>query len=337
MSLVTRRLARLARTGSPATTLRATRRELALRRDEAALARGLESGRPVVVGPFTGEVGYELLYWRPFVLRLLRSLQVDPERVTVVGRGGSGAWYGDVAARSVDAFELVAPEDVRDASARRRYGSPKQLEADALDARILAAVAPEDAVLVHPRFMYWRLRFLWEGLRDPAEATALADYDALPRVPLPLALEERLPPEFVAVKAYFNECVPEGPETRAALTAVVEAVAGVAPVVLLATPVAADTHSDLGAAAGAVSVADALDPAANLAQQGEIVARARALVSTYGGFAYLGAFLDVPTAALTAHVEDNPNHERVLRAVRPAASFARVAPDPVAVLRSLAA
>jgi len=337
MTLLARRIVRLARTGSPAAVARATHRELELRRAEAELERGLRGDGPVVVGPFTGEVGYELLYWRPFVLRLLRTYRVDPARVTVVGRGGSGAWLGEVAAHTADVFDLVPPETVRDASTARRYGSPKQLERDALDAEIVRRVAPEGAAVVHPRFMYWRLRFLWEGLRDPAEAAALGDYDELPRLPLEPVLEERLPESFVAVKAYFNECVPDEPEGRRALAAVVAAVAETAPVVLLATPVAADTHGDLAEAAGTVAVGDALEPARNLVQQAEIVARARALVSTYGGFSYVGPFLGVPTVALSARVEDNPNHARVLRAIRPGARFARVSPDPDAVLRSLAA
>jgi len=337
LPLAVRRLVRLAGTGSPAAFVRAARREHELRRAEDELESGLRGDGPIVVGPFTGEVGYELLYWRPFVLRLLRTHRVEPGRVTVVGRGGSGAWYRPAAASFRDVFELVAPERVRDVASRREFGSPKQWEADELDREIVARLAPDGATVVHPRFMYWRSRFLWQGLRDPAEAGACGDYDDLPRSPLPAALEALLPDGYVAVKAYFNECIPETAESRDALAETVAAVVSESRVVLLSTPVAVDTHGDLADAAGAVAVGEALDPVHNLAQQAEIVARARALVSTYGGFSYLGPFLGVPTVALSGAVEDNPNHERVLREVRPAAPFARVPLEAAAVVEALQA
>lgn len=330
MSVLTRRLVRLARTGSPAAVARATRRELELRRDDAALEAGLASGGPVVAGPFLGEVGYELLYWRPFVLRLLRMHGVDAERVTVVGRGGSAAWYG--AGRAVDAFDLVQPERLRAAAAQRRYGSPKQLEPDDLDRELLARAGADGATVVHPRAMYWRLRHLWEGTADPERALELGDYDDLPRTALSPALEEALPAEYVAVKAYTNECVAD----PRVLAEIVATVARSAPVVLLAAPVAADTHEDVRATSGVVEISHLLAPATNLAQQAEVVARARALVSTYGGFSYLGPLLGVPTVAFASRAEDNPRHERVLRAIRPEASFSRVAAEGGAVVRGLA-
>ena len=323
------------RARSPRAAALAVRREVALRREEERLERSLAAGGPVVVGPFVGEVGYELLYWRPFVLRLLRDRSIEPTRVTVLGRGGSGAWYRSVAASSDDVFELVTPEAIRAAAAARPFASPKQLDSDELDRQLLAAAGIAGATVIHPRFMYWRLRPLWEGLRDPGDARALGDYDRLPRSELPGSVEARLPADYVAVKAYFNECVPDEPVGRAALLAVVTALAASVPVVVLSTPVAVDAHRDLGAIEGVVTIVDALDPAANLAQQAEIVARARALVSTYGGFSYLGPFLDVPTVALAMRHEDNPNHERVLRASRPGARFTRLAPDADAVLGSL--
>ena len=336
MTVLTRRLKRLAGTHSAGAVARAARREIELRRAESDLGRALRSDRPLLVGPYLGEVGYELLYWRPFVLRLLRQHGVDRERVTVLSRGGAGTWYRDVAATTLDAFELASADEV-DAAARRR-GSPKQLTVDGLD-RMLADRARErvgDAALVHPRHMYWRMRFVWEGLVEPGDAISLADYDDLPRSELPSELEARLPPHYVAVKAYFNECLPDTPDVRDALSEIVAAVGEVAPVVLLAAPVSADVHRDWQAATdGVIPVVDLLEPASNLAQQAEVVARADALVSPYGGFSYLGPFSGVRTLAFARMVEDNPNHYAVLRAVRPQARFDRVPADAQAVRRGL--
>ena len=328
MSLAARRLARLARTGSPRAAVSAVTRELSLKRAERSLERALAAADPLVVGPFVGEVGYELLFWRPFVLRLLREHHVDRERVTIVTRGGAGAWYDDVAARRIDVFEVISPDELRARTEARvaSSGQRKQVSVDALDRdlldRVHALIGPGHDL--HPRHMYWRARFLWEGLRPAADAIELGDYDDLPRDEVPVELAARLPPRFIAVKAYFNDCVPDTDSTRAAFARLVTRLAELAPVVLLEAGVAVDDHGDWHPGDGrVVPVADLLRPETNLAAQAAVVARAEALVATYGGYSYVGPFLGVPTVALAAQPEANPRHEAILRAAKPAARYER--------------
>ena len=42
------------------------------------LARIAASGRPILVGPWTGEVGFELMYWAPFVRWFAGHFGIDP-------------------------------------------------------------------------------------------------------------------------------------------------------------------------------------------------------------------------------------------------------------------
>jgi hypothetical protein len=306
---------------------RALSREARLRRARVRLDADIRSSRALVVGPFLGEVGYELLYWRPYVLRLLRSHRVDPARVTVVGRGGSGAWYAEYAGNAVDAFDLMPPDDVRQGGEVRmlRTGQRKQVDVDELDRELLHRAAPE-AAPIHPLHMFWSWRFTWEGLRPPGETAGAGDFDPLPRGEVPAAVAERLPPHFVAVKAYFNDCVPADNASRTRYAALVRRLAQDLPVVLLQPGFAADDHSDWSDGGEAVvRIDDALRPETNLAVQAAVVARSVALVSTYGGFCYLGPFLDLPTASVGDVRGENPYHEHVLRAVRPRATYDRFA------------
>jgi hypothetical protein len=325
MSLALRRIRRLIGTGSPAAVARAARRAVALRQTQRELEAALRSDRPLVVGPFLGEVGYELLYWRPYVLRLLRSHRVDPERVTVVGRGGSADWYATVAARRVDAFELLPPREVLSRIEERvaRTGQRKQLSVDALDRDLQQLATTEDAAPVHPLHMFWGSRFAWEGLVPAAEAVLAADHDPLPRGELPPAVAGRLPGRFVVLKAYFNECVPDTPESRSGYARLAAALARESSVVALQPGFAVDDHADWPPD-DVVRVDDLLEPRSNLAVQAAIVARAEALVSTYGGFAYLGPYLGVPTTAVGEIGEENPHHEQMLKAARPDARYRRV-------------
>jgi len=326
VTLVARRLTRIARTRSVRRAARALERELRLRRDEALLERMLRSDRRLVVGPFVGEVGYELLYWRPRILHLLRTRRVDPERVVVVSRGGAGAWYREVAATAIDVLELIPPEELRRRVEERaaRTGERKQMQEDDLDRELVARVRERvgDADVVHPKLMYGRVRFLWEGLRPPADALALGDYDDLPRTALPPAVEARLPERFAALKAYFNACLPDRPDVRERLRGVVGQLG--LPVVALESGVTVDDHDDWRAAGDVVEIGDLLEPQSNLAVQAEVAARAETLVATYGGFSYVGPFVGTPTTAVSAAPEANVRHELVLRAAKPGARYERI-------------
>ena len=54
------------------------RRASAVRRELAALASKPE---PILVGPWLGEVGFELLYWIPFLRWFAETYAVPPERI----------------------------------------------------------------------------------------------------------------------------------------------------------------------------------------------------------------------------------------------------------------
>src|SRR5256885_14300931 len=74
----------------------ARRRSSALQADlDAMAARSV----PIVAGPWLGEVGFELLYWVPFLRWCAERVDLDPDRLVAMSRGGTAARYRPVAAR----------------------------------------------------------------------------------------------------------------------------------------------------------------------------------------------------------------------------------------------
>ena len=82
-----------------------------LERNLAALSSGSET---IEAGPWLGEVGFELLYWVPFLRWFAERFHVAPERFLIVSRGGTAAWYRPFAGRYADVFEQVSPEMFRE-------------------------------------------------------------------------------------------------------------------------------------------------------------------------------------------------------------------------------
>lgn len=320
-----RRLARLVATGSPRYLWIAARREAVWRRHEAAVARAARSGRQLLVGPFVGEVGFELLYWIPLVRRLLAEHGVSRERVTVLARGGAAAWYRDCAERAIEILDLVPPERYLDelVERRRRGGTTKQYFSDPFDSKLISLSLERigDAAVVHPLLMYSRLRFLWESLEPPERALALADYRPLAWED-DVALPPELPADYAAVKLYFSEPFPDDGPSRDLAARVLDRLAAESEVVVLTSGTQLDEHPEwLPAGARVHDASRWVTPRDNLAVQTAIVARARVLVSTYGGFSYLGPLLGVPTLALYTREVFSRVHLDVLRAAFPGADY----------------
>jgi hypothetical protein len=75
-------------------------------------------------------------------------------------------------------------------------------------------------------------------------------------------------------------------------------------------------------------------PQNNLAVQTALVAKARALVCTYGGFSYLGPMLGVPTLAIHTRDAFSPVHLAVLRAAFPDAEYELAGTDGLSTIVS---
>jgi hypothetical protein len=329
---------------SPRDVAAAARREIAVRtgarRTEQALARAARGEGRVLVGPFLGEIGYELEYWIPFARRTLHRLGIDRERVTVTTRGGAGLWYRDFAADELDILELVSAERYlpRLEDRRARAGDLKQLRVEDFD-RELTALALDrlgPATVFHPSLMFARLRGLWFKGTPLAELLPLLEFRPLEAEPPAPAWS--LPERYVAVKLYFNEVLPQTAATEGFLREVVERLAERIDVVLLSTGLLVDDHVEWATRHERVhTIEHLLRPEDNLAVQTRIIAGARGLAATYGGFSYLGPLLGVPALGLYELEQTVPLHLELLGTAVPGADYERVRTGDAAAAEAFAA
>jgi hypothetical protein len=273
-----------------------------LERNLAALASGSDT---IVAGPWLGEVGFELLYWVPFLRWFASRFHVAPERLMVVSRGGTAAWYRPFAALYRETFDYLTPEQFRQRHDERviANGEQKQTQVLAFERELLRELTADvtHRSMLHPSTMYGLFNPFWWGHVDAAWVHAHAAYARLTAGP-PAGFD--LPPApYTAVKFYFNECFPATAENRAFARQVLERLAAQGPVVSLATGLRLDDHDgDDLRALGVLSLPGHLHPRDNLALQSAIVARAAAFVGTYGGFSYLAPFFGVPATAYYSNV-----------------------------------
>ena len=263
---------------------------------------------PIVAGPWLGEVGFELLYWVPFLRWCAERLDVDPDRFVVMSRGGTASWYRPFAARYVDVFDQVSAETFRDRHDERvrELGEQKQTRVTAFDQQLVEAAMRTSHVSdwswLHPSRMYEVLNPYWWGHQSTEWVHAHTRYARLAD-PGPAGIPD-LPPRYVAVKFYFNECFPATPANRAFVQDVLQALARRGPVIALSTGLDIDDHDGMRVDEhGVRHLPEGIDPARNLQVQSAIVARAERFVGTYGGFSYLAPFYGVESHAYYSNAE----------------------------------
>jgi hypothetical protein len=278
--------------------------EWTVEREIAAVARGR---RPIIVGPWLSEVGFEVLYWIPFLRWFEDRYRVDRERVVAVSRGGVAGWYRDVADGYVEIFDHVPPDtfSLRNAQRREEHesGGQKQTVRGALDRDILSAAKNqtglEGAAVCHPSLMYRLFTQFWLGNRAldlVVSHTRHLRFHVEP--PSDLGLPER----YVAAKFYTGAALPDTPEYRGALRDLIGMVAREIPVVMLDTGMATDEHEDylFHDIPNVVSLRDQLTPRTNLGVQASVIAGAQRFIGTCGSVAWMAPMLGVDTTAVYA-------------------------------------
>ena len=263
------------------------------------------SGRLILAGPWVSETGFELLYWIPFLRWAQKYGHLRASRIVAMSRGGTAAWYDEIASRYVDVFDVVPVEEFRRANERRivLQDGQKHYAVTSFDEEVARRVAARLDLRrydwLHPGLMYSLFRRYWMQLAPASLVRAFS----VPRAIRVQAGEPvaGLPPRYIAVKFYANQALPSGPENRQFVASVLRRLTSRGHVVLLDTGLALDDHDEYGSGGAAErvhTVEHLMSPRTNLDVQTRIIAGADALVATYGGFSYLGPLLGVRTLAL---------------------------------------
>jgi hypothetical protein len=274
------------------------------------VARVAEGRDPVLVGPFTGEVGFELLYWLPLVRWAVREFPQLQGRLVVVSRGGVQHWLSGLDARYVDVFSLYSLEQFTEARGALKNREVSDFDRQVLE-RVRTRLGASRCGYLHPSLLY---ELYYQALRvdrhafvrslrtDEAGGAAgnCALFEPLPAPELG-SLDGVLPDDYVAVRFYFRPSFPETPETRRFAADTIAALARTTTVVMLNNNLAIDDHEDFAElpAGRVVTIDHLMTPENNLHVQTIAISRARAFVGTYGGLAYLPPFLGVPSLSFS--------------------------------------
>ena len=264
------------------------------------------SSSPILCGPWRSEVGFEILYWIPFLQAFRVEHSIDRSRLIAIGRGGSAAWY-DMAGQA-DLYERMPVDEARTLSiqASQQTGSMKQNRAEAWEASVCQLTATGLGLkryhVISPSWMYQLLEPFWKGKTSQQWLNnRLAHAITMPAPKIQPELQQKLPKEFVAMRWYARPTWPYSDASVLWMRTFTERIAKKLPVILIDS-FHADDHADmnLGPIPNTIRLSELTDqtPLNNLLIQSSVIARAKAYVGTYGGMSQAAMRWGVPTLAL---------------------------------------
>lgn len=254
---------------------------------------------PIVLGPWRGELGFEALYWLPWLSWLLRSTGVTPDRVYVISRGGAGTLYGVADDHVLDLYALRSPKEIRYQAhlCATKTGALKQYQRTAWDDNVLEQACAiwrlTRPLVIHPSVLYRRCDAYWGGRQPLEDILRRTRWDRL--TPPPLA-QQALPPKYYVARLYLRATLQADPHFLRQFCTILTALTHEAPVVVLAQPHHLDDHVDLPIPdLPRVFRCPAVPPEQTLAQHAAVIGRAAGFVGTYGGMAQLALRFGVPS------------------------------------------
>lgn len=264
------------------------------------------SSAPILCGPWRSEVGFELLYWIPFLHAFRTEYKIPKERMIAIGRGGSACWY-DMAGQA-DLYEHVPVETARvwSVQASQQTGSLKQHRVEPWERHVCGLTAASLGLRryhrLSPSWMYQLLKPWWTGKTSQQWINhRLAHAVKMPAPPMDPTLRAQLPSEYVAMRWYARPTWPYSDASVLWMRKFTEKIAQKRPVVIIDS-FHTDDHADinLGKIDNVQRLSELTEqtPLNNLAIQSSVIARAKAYVGTYGGMSQGAMRWGVPTVAL---------------------------------------
>jgi len=264
------------------------------------LAHLARSSKPIILGPYRSELGFEALYLIPFLRWFVKTYKIDPKRLHCVTRGGAAVLYG---LPSVDLYRLRSVDTVRLENQYDWQGTKlqKQTAMTPWDRDVMREAAArllgrgEKYHVLHPSWMYWALAPFWDEQRGMAYLASMTDYEPITGIP---PLLQPLPAQYVAMKWYDRVTWPgQDPQVQQCMANLVSIVGASTKVVLLTSAPDCDDHVDILIKHPSVMTLPAVPPEQNLLQQIQVLSKASAFLGPYGGMAQLALRMGIPSAS----------------------------------------
>jgi hypothetical protein len=264
----------------------------------AHLYRLAKSKKPILIGPWRSELGFETLYFLPWLAQWREHYQIPKERLIVLSRGGAACWYD--AGQTAELYDYTPISAVRQAMLvdAAQTKSIKQQRISTWETALLNLVAEQLGLrryhVLHPSLMYQSLAGWWDNTMSLSAVMPQLRFEPI-KAPYP-PLDIPLPEKFLAVSFYARHTWPLDDERKAWVLQQIDHLTKHIPIVILDSGFHADDHVafPIDQTQNVIKLAPYLTPQNNLAVQSAVLAKAIGFCGTYGGLMQLAVRLGKP-------------------------------------------
>tara|TARA_B100001123_G_scaffold116805_1_gene136003 strand:- start:1145 stop:2977 length:1833 start_codon:yes stop_codon:yes gene_type:complete len=270
---------------------------------EERIAEAWRSTRPIVVGPYLSDVGFELLYWRPFVAWMSQRFGKRTAPVIAVSRGRVGDWYAGIATHYVDVCDLVDFDSflTRNRQRVRATGSWKQKVVADFDRELLDLVSARfggtESEVLHPSLIFRVCNRIWNATMPHGWLEEHGAYERFEPAPPPdgAGLPEG---PYIAASFWFSSCFGDTRPHRHLINLALSELSQRLPVVVVDTGGFPGVPESLEATGNIRVLPGPEQSEDQLGLHSRVIARARAYVGTFGNISQLAPFYRVPSLLL---------------------------------------
>lgn len=259
----------------------------------------LESGI-VFLGPWLGEVGPEIQYWIPYLLRLKSEGYFKTHRLIALSRGGVQDWYKNLTNEYIEIFDYITTNDLN--KIQNEEKGEKQIRWKKSEHLLVAEIAKMKGIteysVIHPSDMWFDV-LQWIGEKISLERIiSFLKFEKFSSSNLYQLDVDRLnlPSRFIVMKFYHNVMFPLTDENQRLVNEVINILAKNHQIVLLGNPFQMGDHGAFSPIldSSVMVISEQLELQSNLGVQSEILRRSDGFIGTYGGLSVLPAFLGKP-------------------------------------------
>lgn len=251
---------------------------------------------PILVGPWTSEIGNELLYWIPYLEKLKSENILQSNNTYIVSRGGNSSWYRNISQNYWNFFEKISLKEYQSAL-KERY-LEKRLYIDGFDQRLIDEAASHFGLsnyrVLHPMKMNRLFTPVWRGgLSDKFLAKRLLFKRFAPeKHEIDNKRINQKDTEYVAMKFWYSNNFPETRENKEFIKRLISHLSRKYTILWLKLPESPDGHTQ-SLSTGSDRIIDCssmISFAQNLKLQTALIHRAKFFVGIAGGFTMLPLF-----------------------------------------------
>lgn len=268
------------------------------RKSERLKSRLAKSRGPIAVGPFYSEVGYELIYWYPYINWLLSDVEMD--RVHFVGRGQLSRVFFKTAHHHCLVEKLGRAEYMKiiEMNSKSFSASLKQKAINDIDAELIQSMAGDVKISINARELFRHYKKFYQEYFGRRFLGSTENYDFLD------GKRFKDSDGSVVVKLYNSSASSLNEAKVERLFKVIQQRHPKAKIRILVSNQYDDHEQFIGSGAVGREIELLKVPdVANLEFQADVLATAGHFYTNYGGMSYLGPMLGVNTTAIA----DNPH------------------------------